>query len=58
MIDVVWQLKTKYGNLSAIYVSAANPGIWQSLKRLFNEMSNEKYVFDRIRYTICAAVRL
>jgi hypothetical protein len=50
MIDVVWHLKTKYGNLSAIYVDAANPGIWQSLKRLFNEMSNEKYVFDRIRY--------
>jgi hypothetical protein len=26
------------------------PVVWQPLKRLFNEMANEKYVFDRIRY--------
>ena len=50
MIDVVWNLKTKYGNLSAIHVDAAMPVVWQPLKRLFNEMANEKYVFDRIRY--------
>ena len=50
MIDAVWQLKQKYGNISTVYVDAANPVVWQPLKRLFNEMTNEKYVFDRIRY--------
>ena len=48
MIDTVWQLKQKYGNISTVYVDAANPVVWQPLKRLFNEMTNEKYVFDKI----------
>ena len=50
MIDIVWQLKQKYGSLSAIYVDAAMPVVWQPLKRLFNELANDKYVYDRIRY--------
>jgi hypothetical protein len=50
MIDIVWQLKQKYGSLSAIYTDASMSVVWQPLKKLFNEMTNEKYVFDRIRY--------
>jgi hypothetical protein len=50
MIDIVFQLKQKYGNLSVISVDASMPVVWQPLKRLFNELANEKYVFDRIRY--------
>lgn len=46
--------KTRHGvdkNNLTIYVDAANPEIWQSLKRnLFNEPYAEKYVFDKLLY--------
>jgi hypothetical protein len=37
MINTIWQLKQKCGHISNIYVDAANPEVWESLKREFNE---------------------
>ena len=33
MINMIWQLKQKCGYISNIYVDAANPEVWESLKR-------------------------
>ena len=35
-------------NNLTIYVDAANPEIWSSLKRLLNEPYSERYVFDKL----------
>jgi hypothetical protein len=48
MIDRIWQLKQQLGNISAIYCDAANPVIWQELKKSFGETYNDKYVFSKI----------
>jgi hypothetical protein len=48
MIDRVWELKKQLGNISAIYVDAANPEIWQSLKKEFNEPHSESYVSEKL----------
>jgi hypothetical protein len=48
MIDKIWQLKQRYGYVSNLYVDAANPEVWQALKREFNENYNEKWVSDQI----------
>ena len=48
MIDTIWQLKHKCGYISNIYVDAANPEVWESLKREFNESTNQKYISDQI----------
>jgi hypothetical protein len=48
MIDTIWQLKHKCGYISNIYVDAANPEVWESLKREFNEPYNQKYISDQI----------
>lgn len=50
MIDRIWQLKKELGDISAIYVDAANPEIWQSLKKEFDEPYGEKYVSDKLSY--------
>ena len=53
MINRVWKIKQKHrvdNNNLTIYVDAANPEIWQSLKRMFNEPYSEKYVFDKLLY--------
>jgi hypothetical protein len=47
MIDRIWEIKRKYG-FTAIYCDAANPSIWQDLKREFNEEYDSKYVFSKI----------
>ena len=39
-INVVWQLKQQYGNVTNIYVDAANPEVWQALKKEFGEPYN------------------
>jgi len=51
MINEVWRLKQRCGNISNIYVDAANPEIWQSLKREFNEPYSEQYMSDKIACT-------
>jgi hypothetical protein len=53
MINRVWQIiqqhKIEDSNLT-IYVDAANPEIWSSLKRMLNETHAEQYVFDKLAY--------
>ena len=48
MIQKIWQLKQQYGHVSNIYVDAANPEVWQALKREFDENYNDQYVKDQI----------
>lgn len=48
MIDRVWELKNNCGYISNIYVDAANPEVWQALKKEFNESYNEQYIRDQI----------
>jgi hypothetical protein len=53
MLDRVWQItqhhKIDDSNLT-IYVDAANPEIWSSLKRMFKEPASEQYVSDKLAY--------
>jgi hypothetical protein len=49
MLDRVWELHQKY-KISAIYCDSANPEVWQSLKKMFNENHNEKYVSEKLLY--------
>jgi hypothetical protein len=48
MIEKIWQLKQRYGYVSNIYVDAANPEVWQALKREFGENYSDQWVRDRI----------
>jgi hypothetical protein len=48
MIDKIWQLKQQCGYISNIYVDAANPEVWESLKREFDERYNNQYIRDTI----------
>jgi hypothetical protein len=50
MISKVWQLKQQCGYISNIYTDAANPEIWESLKREFDERSDNQYVRDQFAY--------
>jgi hypothetical protein len=44
MIEKIWQLKQRYGYVSNIYVDAANPEVWQALKREFGENYNDQWI--------------
>ena len=48
MINRIWEIKQKCGYISNIYVDAANPEIWESLKREFNESFNQQYMSRQI----------
>jgi hypothetical protein len=48
MINAIWQLKQKCGYVSNIYVDAANPEVWESLKREFGEPFNKQFISDKI----------
>jgi hypothetical protein len=48
MIEKIWQLKQKYGHVSNIYVDAANPEVWQALKREFDDNHDDQYVRDQM----------
>ena len=48
MIDTIWKLKAKCGYISNIYVDAANPEVWESLKRELNESFSQQYISDQI----------
>lgn len=48
MIDTIWQLKQKCGHISNIYVDAANPEVWESLKREFRERFDQQYIKEQI----------
>jgi hypothetical protein len=47
MIEEIWKLKQQYGHITNIYVDAANPEIWQALKKEFNEPFNKQYITDK-----------
>ena len=48
MINRIWEIKQKCGYILNIYVDAANPEIWESLKREFNEPFNTQYMSEQI----------
>jgi hypothetical protein len=48
MIDTIWQRKQKCGHITNIYCDAANPEVWESLKREFNEPFNQQYMASQI----------
>jgi hypothetical protein len=50
MISKVWQLKQRCGYISNIYCDAANPEIWESLKREFDEPYDNQYIRDQFAY--------
>jgi hypothetical protein len=53
MLNRVWEIKQKHkidDNNLTIYVDAANPEIWSSLKRMLNEPYSEQYVFEKLSY--------
>jgi hypothetical protein len=47
MIEEVWRLKQRCGHITNIYCDAANPELWQALKKEFNEPFNEQYIADK-----------
>src|SRR5215208_2648785 len=48
MIQEIWNIKNKCGYISNIYVDAANPEVWEALKREFSETYNELYMKETI----------
>ena len=50
MINRIWEIKQKCGYISNIYVDAANPEVWESLKREFDERYDNQYVRDQFAY--------
>lgn len=53
MINRVWEIKQQHkidDNNLTIYVDAADPEIWQSLKRMLKEDYSENYVFGKLAY--------
>ena len=50
MINRIWGIKQKCGYISNIYCDAANPEVWESLKREFDERYDNQYVRDQFAY--------
>jgi hypothetical protein len=50
MINGIWEIKQKCGYISNIYSDSANPEIWESLKREFDERYDNQYVRDQFVY--------
>lgn len=50
MVDKVWELKTKCGHISNIYVDASNPSFIQKLKQIFGEPFDDQYIRDKQAY--------
>jgi hypothetical protein len=53
MINRIWQ---QCGYISNIYCDAANPEVWESLKREFDEPFNQQYIRDQ--FNICKKYNL
>jgi hypothetical protein len=49
MLDRIWDIKQQYG-ISAIYCDGANPVVWQPLKKMFNELSSNNHVTERLAF--------
>jgi hypothetical protein len=43
MIEEIWRLKQRCGHITNIYIDAANPEIWQALKKEFTRRVSEMY---------------
>jgi hypothetical protein len=52
MIHEVWKLKQKCDHVTNIYVDAANPEIWQALKKEFSEPFDERTVREKKAYAM------
>jgi hypothetical protein len=52
MISEVWAIKQKCGHITNIYVDAANPVVWQVLKKEFSEPFDEKTVREKKAYAL------
>jgi hypothetical protein len=50
MVDKILQLKESCGYVGNIYVDAANPEIWGTLKREFGERYDKQYIKEQIAY--------
>jgi len=50
MIDKVWELRQRVGAVSNIFVDAANPEVWETLKREYNERYDYAYVQEMIAF--------
>lgn len=50
MISEVCSLKQQYGHVTNIYVDAANPEVWQALKKEFDEPFSNEYIRERFAY--------
>ena len=48
MINRIWEIKQQCGYISNIYVDAANPEVWESLKREFEERFDNQYIRDTV----------
>lgn len=44
MINHIWDLRNKFGNIRHIYVDSASSVTWQSLKQSFGERCSESYI--------------
>jgi hypothetical protein len=50
MINRIWEIKQQCGYISNIYCDAANPEVWESLKREFDEPFNQQYIRDQFNF--------
>jgi hypothetical protein len=50
MINRIWEIKQKCGYIYNICTDAANPEIWESLKREFVERYDNQYVRDQFAF--------
>ena len=50
MINEVWKLKQRCVHITNCFVDAANPEVWQALKKEFNEPYSEQYIKEQIAY--------
>jgi hypothetical protein len=48
MLDVVWNLKKEWGNISNIYVDSSAPVYWQPLKQSFSERHDEQHMKNTV----------
>jgi hypothetical protein len=50
MIEEVWKLKQRCGHVTNVYCDAANPVVWQALKREFSENYNQEFIKEKVAY--------
>jgi hypothetical protein len=44
ILDLIWELRKRFGNISNIYCDSASPVTWQSLKQMLGEKWSESYM--------------